>query len=338
MRRFYRRESGSILVFVLWIVIFLSVTAVTLGEQAQLGAALVVGRVQRVKAHASAWAGIISALDELRGDPSALEKMSFEERKAFHHGELKDGRFDIFYKQEGQTRDGIQEEEAKINLNALTAQTSQVLFQLIQLLGFDEEHSRVVAASVVDWRDDDHDPPGSGYGAEDDFYSRLAKPYRCKNAAFDSLEELMLVRGVSRELYEKMKDYATIYPKSASRLGINFQTAPAVVIQALGRSFIGDYGRLTVDDADQLAGKIIDFRRGDDGKDKTGDDRKLDAALLGLTTSQEVLFQKMLPFKADQSNYFSIHSRGVYKTAAVNLEAVIRRQDLSILAWRMTDE
>lgn len=336
--QFDQRNAGNVLVLVLWVVIFLSACAVTLGEQAQLGMALIQHNIRRDKAYASAWAGIISVLDKLRDDPLTLKKADPVGSMSFYHDEIAGGRFDVLYRQDGKIYDGIQGEENKIDLNALTVQTVPVLVQLLQLLGFDEERSRIAAASIVDWQDDDQDPTDHGYGAEDDHYGRLVKPYRCKNAPFDSLEELMLVRGISEDLYQKIKDYVTVYPRTKGRLSINVQAAPAVVIQALARSFAGGPDRLTIDDADELTRKIVDYRRGDDGKEQTDDDRALEAALMGLTASQKILFLRMLPFKVDRPNYFTIRSRGAYKTTVVKLEAVIRRQDLSILAWRMTDD
>ena len=37
-------------------------------------------------------------------------------------------------------------------------------------------------------------------GAEDDYYMSLPEPYHCKNAHFDSVDELLLVKGVTPQL------------------------------------------------------------------------------------------------------------------------------------------
>ena len=55
-----------------------------------------------------------------------------------------------------------------------------------------------VADAIVDWLDMDSSP--RPYGAEDDYYTALSPPYHCKNGPLDSLEELLLVRGVTPEL------------------------------------------------------------------------------------------------------------------------------------------
>jgi hypothetical protein len=55
-----------------------------------------------------------------------------------------------------------------------------------------------VADAIVDWIDVDNKP--RPYGAEDDSYTRQNPPFHCKNGPLDSLEELLLVRGVLPEL------------------------------------------------------------------------------------------------------------------------------------------
>mgnify|MGYP000344964386 CR=1 FL=1 len=78
---------------------------------------------------------------------------------------------------------GLVDEASKLNLNTATA-------EMLQLLpGMTPEF----AAAIVDWRDSDSEvSPG---GAEDETYLRLNPAYRCKNAPFESVEELRLVYG-----------------------------------------------------------------------------------------------------------------------------------------------
>jgi general secretion pathway protein K len=66
-----------------------------------------------------------------------------------------------------------------------------------------------VVSAMVDFWDPDTErtvfDPGAGEvssaGAEDDVYSTLDDPYRAKNAPFDSLEEIRLVRGVGDDFW-----------------------------------------------------------------------------------------------------------------------------------------
>ena len=66
-----------------------------------------------------------------------------------------------------------------------------------------------VIAAVIDWWDDDLErtvfDPGSSKvsssGSEDDIYSRYPEPYRAKNAPYDTLEELRMVRGFTDDFW-----------------------------------------------------------------------------------------------------------------------------------------
>ena len=66
-----------------------------------------------------------------------------------------------------------------------------------------------ILSDVIDWWDDDEqrtvfDPGASKVttsGREDDIYARYAEPYRVKNAPFDSLDELRLVRGFTDDFW-----------------------------------------------------------------------------------------------------------------------------------------
>lgn len=80
---------------------------------------------------------------------------------------------------------GLVDESSKLNLNSAAASMLELLPGM----------STELAASIVDWRDSDSDP-GDG-GSEDDFYARLNPAYRCKNAPFESIEELRLVANSS---------------------------------------------------------------------------------------------------------------------------------------------
>jgi len=78
---------------------------------------------------------------------------------------------------------GIADEGAKVNLNTASG---DMLVRLARMPG-------ELAASIVDWRD--ADSTTSSGGAENDYYLALAEPYQCKNAALESVEELLLIKG-----------------------------------------------------------------------------------------------------------------------------------------------
>lgn len=85
---------------------------------------------------------------------------------------------------------GLVDEASKINLNApwLTADMIQYLPGM----------TPQIAAAIMDWRD--ANTSISTDGAEDETYSKLTNPYKTKNAPFESVEELRLVAGMTKDI------------------------------------------------------------------------------------------------------------------------------------------
>ena len=83
---------------------------------------------------------------------------------------------------------GLVDEASKLNLNTAT------LAMLKALPGMTDDF----AAAIIDWRDADDDvTPG---GAESSTYAQKKPSYKAKNAPFESIEELALVSGATREI------------------------------------------------------------------------------------------------------------------------------------------
>jgi general secretion pathway protein K len=127
----------------------------------------------------------------------------------------------------------IVDEDSKININtAAKGLPSARDRQAIQLLGLfapqsfnpmfegrdaDNQFSdrQTICGAIIDWADDDEDlygcdPRGASAsgsrGAEDNFYQTIGLSSRRKNAAFASLDELRLVRGVSDDCWRTFVD------------------------------------------------------------------------------------------------------------------------------------
>lgn len=63
----------------------------------------------------------------------------------------------------------------------------------------DERVAQEIMDAVADWQDEDNLQHAEG--AEQDYYDGLEPAYACKNAPIESLDELLLIRGVTPELY-----------------------------------------------------------------------------------------------------------------------------------------
>lgn len=92
----------------------------------------------------------------------------------------------------------ISDESGKIPLNSLNEGNCAVLKNLLLNSGIDETRADTIVDSILDWKDPDD--LHRLHGAESDYYLSLPNPYRAGNAAFETLEELLLVKGVTREL------------------------------------------------------------------------------------------------------------------------------------------
>ena len=95
-------------------------------------------------------------------------------------------------------RYGLENESARLNLNALiladTYAENGGRTMLMALPGMTE----YVADAIMDWIDEDDDT--REYGAEYDYYQGLSSPYTPTNGPFNTVEELLLVQGVSPQL------------------------------------------------------------------------------------------------------------------------------------------
>jgi len=83
----------------------------------------------------------------------------------------------------------VSDEAGKLSLNTAT---------LDELAAFFPTDT---AAAIIDWRDEDS--AVTEQGAEDDYYVGLAPPYHCKNAPFETVDELLQVKGVTPELLDE---------------------------------------------------------------------------------------------------------------------------------------
>ena len=96
-----------------------------------------------------------------------------------------------------------------------------------------------VADSILDWRDANREHRLNG--AEEDYYRGLDPPYSAKDGPLDVLEELLLVRGVTPQIFGGGKVDGKTLPGLRRLLSVhtvefNPGTAPKEVLEALGRA------------------------------------------------------------------------------------------------------
>lgn len=95
-------------------------------------------------------------------------------------------------------RYGLENESAKLNVNSLLLADQYAENGGRQLLMGLPGMTEDIADAIMDWLDADDEP--REFGAEIEYYSGLAPAYATKNGPLETIEELLLVRGVTPEL------------------------------------------------------------------------------------------------------------------------------------------
>jgi type II secretory pathway component PulK len=193
-------RGGVILILVLWIFAALSLFLYSFLANARVDLQISAGCADRLRADAIAHSALEYALIALLEDSSQVAgpwSLWYDNADRFKDVEITDpaggrdpfGLFTVFSSGWGSGttpfRYGPQDEAAKVNLNTAPR---EVLLRLTPRM------TDAIVDAIIDWRDTD-DVSGSA-GAESSYYLSLSRPYRCKNAPFESLEELLYVRGV----------------------------------------------------------------------------------------------------------------------------------------------
>lgn len=153
----------------------------------------------------------------------------------------------------------IIEESGKLNVNLLKDKNGKLnrnkieqLLRLIDLMNQEYAGPRIgygLVCSIIDWTDSDDEVTYLPFikhensGAESGYYAGLTPPYKCKNAPLDTIEELLLVKGITPDVFERMRDYVTVY--GDGKININY--ASKRVIESLSEKMDPVLAQLIID-------------------------------------------------------------------------------------------
>ncbi len=181
-------RRGIVLVLVLWIITILMVIALSLSYLARTDLS-----------------GTIAFMRDMQNKYYALSGMERAKAElAYRHFNLNKEGSDIWsvdgteYEYSignGTVRVRINNESSKIDINLAP---EPVLKKLLMNQGITEEEAEGIVDSIMDWKDADDIPRPRG--AEQDYYSSLPVPYRVKNGPFESVDELVYIKGMSKEI------------------------------------------------------------------------------------------------------------------------------------------
>lgn len=301
---FFKR--GSILILTLWVLSFLAIFAVGLGNTVSTQLHFAAHLQDRLKMYYLAKAGIEKAIITLEDDETplydALNELWAGNEDFFKETSLGAGYITI----KALTLYGLRDESSKININRVSL---QILKSLLENIGeVEREEAADIANAIIDWRDIDIlVSPGGGESA---YYKGLDLSYPCKNSEFQVLEELFLVKGMTPRIYRKIAPVITIYGEGR----VNINTADCFTLHALGLN-------------NELAKRIVRFRRGKDEIEGTEDDNIFKSVsdirnmgFLFTKDSEEINRLISLGGLTVKSDVFRINSCGILKKGGRNLE------------------
>lgn len=325
-----RNNKGAVLLVTLWILSILSLLAVGIGFRASLELRLLAYQMNNLKVYEIAKAGVIKAIAELEKDETtdtdtiwecgiALKPDETQEDK-FKDIKIGDGYFEVSYvNEEGDKIYGIEDVRAKININTAPDHVLQ---------GLSPEITEDIAANIRAWR-------GNEEGIETTNRDYSDKPYSCKNAPFDVVDELLLVKDFGSEIFygapggehdAAIKNLVTAHDPSGE-FKININTAGQKVLESLGLG--------------ESAQNVVNYRAGDDGYIMTSDDNKVFSDIGGVkeflkdaeggafddTALENLHLEDVLVFNSD---YFKIKSIGTLEGRKSKIKktitCVVRRQ------------
>jgi type II secretory pathway component PulK len=175
-------KNGIVLVAVLWVVMLLAVIAAAISANTRIEGRMCLAEAEQMRAKWACRAGVEKAIALLVDDDKtsdALTDIWADNPEELSGIELDGCTLDI----------SIMDESGKLNLNTATRA------QLLGLTGMTDE----IIDAIVDWRDADDDEQPSG--AEAGYYLNLKHPYVIRNGNFQTVRELLLVKGVTPTLF-----------------------------------------------------------------------------------------------------------------------------------------
>jgi general secretion pathway protein K len=185
---------------VLWVIAILSVIVLEFSFAMRTEVNIAKNYKEETQLYAMAEGGVQRAVAELiyKHDPTVQQKRNkkLEETPPEQREWMTDGRSYPLPFDQGTCEVRITSEAGKVNINTVSDPT---LRKIIGQLGLESEAKDIVVDSILDWRD-----PGELHrlnGAKSDYYQSLGEPYNCKNGKLDSIEELLLVRGVTPDFF-----------------------------------------------------------------------------------------------------------------------------------------
>jgi general secretion pathway protein K len=234
------RREGIALMVALLFVLLLTVIAVEFAYESQVDAAFSSTHLERQHARVAARSAVAQGMALLAQDVA---------NPANEGGAQYDAYIDLWglgvpYVQlnDAILQATVDDESGKIPLNRLVTaegEVDELLLEATRYIMVWREAPEDTAEAIVEWMGGTGDDAGGAFGATE--YEQLEVPYALKAAPFDAVEELLLVRGITPEVYFgdpeadppllPLSELFTVHGAPDSRINLN--TAPREVLEAI---------------------------------------------------------------------------------------------------------
>ncbi len=178
----YISKEGLVLVAVLWLKVILIAIVAVVSQNSRLDFKVRALGTEELRCRWASRAGVekaVAILNEDTKESDSLIDLWSDNDEDLNDIDLERCRFTV----------RVIDEASKLNINTATKN------QLLELPNMLED----VADAIIDWRDNNDSV--SGLGVEGEYYETLTYGYRIRNGPFRTLRELLLVRGVTEELF-----------------------------------------------------------------------------------------------------------------------------------------
>jgi general secretion pathway protein K len=221
----------------------------------------------------------------------------------------------------------IVDESGKIQINELIANNEyndtmkEMLLQLLNLPEFnlEEPEARDIVDAIKDWIDEDDET--TEFGAENAYYQGLEEPYLCKNGKLDCLEELLMIKGITKGLFYGTDEspgiagFLTLHGEGK----ININTASTVILRVLNPEI-----------TEEMASDMDEYRKNEDNNLTDISWYKNVTGMATLSIDPALITTK--------SNVFKIVSTGYFDNMTKTVTGMVDRTNadaIKILSWRV---
>ncbi|MBN1509969.1 MAG: type II secretion system minor pseudopilin GspK [Sedimentisphaerales bacterium] len=252
MRRRTRKHerSGLVLVLVLGMVILMSAVLFGFSRKSRTSLVVADGFRDSEQARNCARAGVSIAVAAVRDANNLYADPRFDR--------LRRGK-EVFSIGDGTCSLTITDESGRLNINTLKDKNGTInrkridqFLKLIDLLNRQQPDAERIgyglAAAIIDWTDRDDEVTQLPFvkveslGAESSYYDTLDPPCSCRNQPIDVTDELLQIRGVTPQVFQRLRDFLTTTGDGR----VNINAAPKLVIECLSEQMDSTLAQMIV--------------------------------------------------------------------------------------------